>query len=144
LANQRGVLRVQRVLDAAQHVIELRGVHFEDLRGVSHPTPTSSPLTPHRPFAGGRASPPRRAGLFLPYWLMEGGGQRFGKSRFRYESMAAGNLRGPTGRQSGAAPFCVGWPAESNTASWWAARRPAPLAEAAAGHQGKRPCESRL
>jgi len=52
-------------------------------------------------------------------------------------------VRGPTGRQSGAAPVPVGLPAASNTDSWCAANGWA-ASPAADGHHGKRPWESRL
>ncbi len=109
--NQLGVLLVQRLLDAAQDLLQLRAVHFDNLRRVSHPATTR---------CQGRASP---AASVRPASNpgMKTNGARFarsGKSRWR-----PGQVRGPTGRQSAAAPVRVGLPAESNTDSWWAASR---------------------
>jgi len=52
-------------------------------------------------------------------------------------------VRGLTGRQSGAAAVRSGLPAEKRTDSWWAAKRAA-LLLAAEGHQRKRPLDMRL
>ena len=39
-ANQRRVLLVERLLDTAQDLLQLRVVHFDNLRRVSHPATT--------------------------------------------------------------------------------------------------------
>src|SRR5262245_10356127 len=80
----------------------------------------------------------REAGRAFAADLMGAGEPRRGKNYLRKDQ-----ADGPTGRQSGRVPVWVGLPAASKTRSWWAASGWAPPA-AAVGHQGKRPCESRL
>src|SRR5689334_22966904 len=87
-----------------------------------------------------RPRPPDEPRLSSREWNGGPSARAEGKKRARRGKEA--QARGPTGRQSGAAPVPVGLPAASNTDSWWAANRSLP--SAAEGHQGKWPRESRL
>ena len=103
-ANQRGVLLVERLLDAAQDLLQSRAVHFDELRRVSHPQQPAerTGITGRFP-ATGVASHPGSSGARPP--------------RSRKSPSRPGQVSGPTGRQSAAAPVRVGLPAESRTAS---------------------------
>ena len=103
-ANQSAVLLIERLLDAAQDVLQFLAVHFHQLQRVSHPAATGGP---RRGFAG--HLPGGRRGI--PSGLQWSNGARSCKS------LSSGQAGGPTGRQSAAAPVRVGSPAESRTAS---------------------------
>src|SRR5262249_51011222 len=122
-ADQRGILLVERLLDAAQDLLQSGAVHFDELRRL-HPSATGRKDGLCRPFPGaGVRSQVGSSGATPP--------------RSRKGPSGPGQAGGPTGRQSATVPVRVGSPAESRTASWCAASRCAPPC-AAEGHHGKR------
>src|SRR5262245_6904936 len=87
-----------------------------------------------------RPRPPDGPRLWCREWNGSDSARAEGKKRVRRGK--EDQVRGPTGRQSGAAPVPIGLPAASNTDSSWAANRS--LSSAAEGHQEKWPRERRL
>ena len=103
-ANQREVLRVQRLLDAAEELLQLRAVDVDDFRrGFA-----SCDYREKSKFTGLFAEVGSHRGLAL----MDQGFRDRARAIWGRDQAC-----GPTGRQSGAAPVRVGLPAESSTAS---------------------------
>lgn len=126
----QNLLLIERLLDAAQDVLQAVPSTSTNSSVFRIPQPAANEIRLTGRFPGsGPASRPS-TGRARP--------RQSGKSR-----SGPGQVRGPTGRQSATAPVRIGFPAASNTDSWCAASRCA-FPSAAEGHQGKRPCESRL
>src|SRR5262249_52575111 len=104
-ANQRGVLLVERFLDAAQHVVELRVGDFEDFGGVSHPTTNQRP-----PCAAPLAW--SRSGRHLAYVLVNGSRRAAswqGQTQARADAAPVTSV-GRRGANRGPYPFATGCP----------------------------------